>query len=100
MQAAPVLRRLADELVAEANVPIGRMLGAGLALPVRFGVGAITNAGPTTLQDWDEVDGQRHIEQALGLPVLIENDAMAASDRRRLHGGRPDDRELCLPVHG
>src|ERR1700744_5200698 len=40
--AAPVLRRLADELAAEARIEPSRLLGAGLALPVRFGVGAIT----------------------------------------------------------
>ncbi|MGC4075347.1 MAG: ROK family transcriptional regulator [Nibricoccus sp.] len=84
--AAPALRRLADELIEEAGVPASRLLGAGVALPVRFGVGAITTAGPTTLPGWDDPDARQHIAEALEQPVQIENDAMAAAIGERLHG--------------
>lgn len=84
--AAPALRQLADALIEEAGVPASRLLGAGVALPVRFGVGAITTAGPTTLPGWDDPDAKRHIAEALEQPVQIENDAMAAAIGERLHG--------------
>ena len=84
--AAPILRRLADELAAEARIDTARLLGAGLALPVRFGVGAITTAGPTTLPGWDAPEIRAHFSRMLGQPVLIENDAMAAAIGERLHG--------------
>ncbi|WP_454816055.1 ROK family transcriptional regulator [Labrys neptuniae] len=84
--AAPALRQLADALIEEAAVPASRLLGAGVALPVRFGVGAITTAGPTTLPGWDDPDARRHIAEALEQPVQIENDAMAAAIGERLHG--------------
>ncbi|MGJ4857646.1 ROK family protein [Labrys sp. La1] len=84
--AAPALRQLADALIEEAGVPASRLLGAGVALPVRFGVGAITTAGPTTLPGWDDPDARRHIAEALEQPVQIENDAMAAAIGERLHG--------------
>lgn len=84
--ATPALRRLADELTSQAGIPSSRLLGAGVALPVRFGVGAITTAGPTTLPGWDDPDARQHIAEALGQPVQIENDAMAAAIGERLHG--------------
>ncbi|MGO4337977.1 ROK family protein [Labrys sp. KB_33_2] len=84
--AAPALRQLADALIEEAGVPASRLLGAGVALPVRFGVGAITTAGPTTLPGWDDPDARRHIAETLEQPVQIENDAMAAAIGERLHG--------------
>lgn len=85
-RAAPALRQLADALIEEAGVPASRLLGAGVALPVRFGVGAITTAGPTTLPGWDDPDARQHIAEALEQPVQIENDAMAAAIGERLHG--------------
>ncbi|MDQ0392329.1 ROK family transcriptional regulator [Labrys monachus] len=88
--AAPILRRLADELAAEARIEPSRLLGAGLALPVRFDVGAITTAGPTTLPGWDGPDMRLHLSRTLGQPVLIENDAMAAAIGERLHGAARD----------
>lgn len=84
--AAPALRRLADELIGEAAVPPSRLLGAGVALPVRFGVGAISTAGPTTLPGWDDPDARQHVSEVLEQPVQIENDAMAAAIGERLHG--------------
>jgi len=55
-------------------------------VPVRFGVGPISTAGPTTLPGWDESDLASRLSATLGLPVLIENDAMAAAIGERLHG--------------
>lgn len=77
---------LMDELIGTAGVGRERILGAGLALPVRFNVGPITTAGPTTLPGWDDPMARERIAAAIGLPVLIENDAMAAAIRERLSG--------------
>ena len=85
-EAMPVLRAFAERLIGEAGIPLARVLGAGLALPVRFDVGPISTAGPTTLPGWDEPQVPGRLAAELGLPVLIENDAMAAAIGERLHG--------------
>ena len=84
--AVALLPSLARELMAAARVAPERGLGAGLALPVRFGVGSITTAGPTTLPGWDDPTATERISKALALPVLVENDGTAAAIRERLAG--------------
>ena len=84
--AVAILPGLARDLMAAARVAPERGLGAGLALPVRFGVGPITTAGPTTLPGWDEPTAVARISKALALPVLVENDGTAAAIRERLAG--------------
>lgn len=90
------LRVMTASLLEQGSVSPDRVLGAGLALPVRFGVGTITTAGPTTLPGWDEPEVGRRISKAIGLPVLIENDAMAAAIKERLGGAA---REIESFIH-
>lgn len=95
-EAATALAGMAPRLLAKAGVADRRVLGAGVAVPIRFGVGPITNAGPTTLPDWDGTAAAR-IGMALGLPVLLENDAMAAAVGERMNGlGREIDSYVYL----
>lgn len=81
-----LLPQLARRLMVEAKADRALVLGAGLALPVRFGAGTISTAGPTTLPGWDDPDAAEKIERALGMQVFIENDAMAAAIGERLSG--------------
>ncbi|MEJ1267366.1 ROK family protein [Pantoea ananatis] len=55
------------------------MIGAGIAMPTRFQRGvAPLHLAPEVLS-WDEPGLFESIQQALGCPVLIENDANAAA---------------------
>jgi predicted NBD/HSP70 family sugar kinase len=97
--AVATLPGLAGDLIASAGVAPERILGAGLALPVRFGVGPITTAGPTTLPGWDDPTASARISKALALPVLVENDGAAAAIRERLAGvAQQIDSFVCLFV--
>lgn len=97
--AAAALCRMVPRLVARAGAADRRILGAGVAVPIRFGVGPITSAGPTTLPDWDS-GAAAAIEDALGMPVLIENDALAAAIGERMNGiGREIDSYVYLLVN-
>ncbi len=97
--AVSILPALARELVAMGRVSPDRGLGAGLALPVRFGVGAITTAGPTTLPGWDDPTALERISKALAMSVLVENDGTAAAIREKLAGVAHDlDSFVCLFV--
>ena len=78
----PVLERivgLGRELLARAAAqkePVQR-IGIGCAGPVDLKAGKVFN--PPNLPGWSEVSLVRHIESALGLPAVLENDANAAA---------------------
>jgi glucokinase len=78
----PVLGRivgLGRDLLARAaaqKVPVQR-IGIGCAGPVDLEAGKVLN--PPNLPGWSEVSLVRHIESALGLPAVLENDANAAA---------------------
>ncbi|WP_448650455.1 ROK family transcriptional regulator [Pseudomonas fluorescens] len=66
--------------------PVGRFLGVGIALPGPFSVEGMTAVGPTAMSGWDDPAIPARLQQATGLPVLIENDATAATMGERLYG--------------
>ncbi|WP_397459607.1 ROK family protein [Pseudomonas asplenii] len=66
--------------------PDGRFLGVGVALPGPFSVEGMTSVGPTAMSGWDDPQIPTRLQQAVGLPVLIENDATAATMGERLYG--------------
>ncbi|NWB26044.1 ROK family transcriptional regulator [Pseudomonas gingeri] len=66
--------------------PEGRFLGVGVALPGPFSVEGMTSVGPTAMSGWDDPLIPTRLHQAVGLPVLIENDATAATMGERLYG--------------
>ncbi|MEI8189941.1 MAG: ROK family protein [candidate division NC10 bacterium] len=78
----PVLERivrLGRDLLARAAAqkePVQR-IGIGCAGPVDLKAGKVFN--PPNLPGWSEVSLVRHIESALGLPAVLENDANAAA---------------------
>ena len=70
---------LGRDLLARAAAqkePVQR-IGIGCAGPVNLEAGKVFN--PPNLPGWSEVSLVRHIESALGLPAVLENDANAAA---------------------
>ena len=78
----PVLKRivgLGRELLARAAAqkePVQR-IGIGCAGPLDLKAGKVFD--PPNLPGWSEVSLVKHIESALGLPAVLENDANAAA---------------------
>ncbi|MFN3225686.1 MAG: ROK family protein [Hyphomicrobiales bacterium] len=66
-----------------------RILGAGVVMPGPFGSTGLSGA-PSDLPGWAHIDAQSHLENALGLPVTIENDANAAAMAERVLGVAQD----------
>ncbi|WP_223427557.1 ROK family transcriptional regulator [Tateyamaria pelophila] len=72
-------------------VPIAkdRMLGAGIVMPGPFGVTGVSGVG-SDLHGWQHVDPEALFSNAVGLPVVLSNDANAAAMAERLHGVAKD----------
>ncbi|WP_342238859.1 ROK family transcriptional regulator [Inquilinus sp. OTU3971] len=94
----PCLRREIDALLASAGVTRAAILGAGVVMPGPFGIEGLSSVGPTAMPGWLTIDAAAFLGEAIGMPVLVENDATAAAVGERLHGVARDLRDFCL-VH-
>lgn len=77
--ATPLVTSLFDELLKTAQIPLKKVLGVGVALPARFGIGTISTEGPTGLPGWNDPLTRAAFAQNLNVPIFIENDAVAAA---------------------
>lgn len=82
---ADAVSRLCDAARAHAGVPEDRLLGAGVVMPGPFGSTGLADS-VTDLPGWHGIDPQPFLEQALGRPVRVENDANAAAIAERISG--------------
>ena len=85
-QSTPLILSMIEELVSEAKIERAKILGAGIALPTRFGLGTISTEGPTGYPDWNNAEARTEFSKSLGLSVFIENDAVATAIFERMHG--------------
>lgn len=83
--AVPQMAQAVRELRRRSRVDWSRVLGAGLAMPGPFNAAGRSLMGPTSLPGWADPDVAA-IGQAIGLPLLLENDAKAAAIGEHLHG--------------
>ncbi|WP_397453023.1 ROK family protein [Pseudomonas sp. NA-150] len=74
----------------QQQLSAGRFFGVGIALPGPFNVEGMTAVGPTGLSGWDDPTIAARLNKELGVPVLIENDATAATMGERLYGVASD----------
>lgn len=73
------IQALVDRAIAMAHLDRERMVGVGVAITGYFiGEGAKVNP-PLPLDDWAFQPIDRHLHQALGVPVWVENDGSAAA---------------------
>ncbi|WP_198168401.1 ROK family transcriptional regulator [Herbidospora yilanensis] len=77
---------LVDEVLAESQVPPGRVLGVGLAAPGPLDQNRGLIVAPPQLANWTRVPVQRMLAEATGLPVTLDNDATAAAVAERWSG--------------
>ena len=72
-------------ILRQGGVPGDRVLGAGVVMPGPFGRTGLSGAGSELPVIYD-VSPQDWLEDTLGLPVAIENDANAAAIAERVSG--------------
>ena len=84
--AVKILSRILSDLRLEKPDKADKLMGIGLAMPGPFNVAGITSVGPTTLPEWTDSQVARWMEEQLGVPVVVENDASAACVGESLFG--------------
>lgn len=76
---------LCNRIIAASRTPKDRILGAGVVMPGPFGRTGIDGTG-TELDTWQDTPPDTWFAEALGLPVVVENDANAAAMAERITG--------------
>lgn len=80
------LRRLQGRLLDRAAIDRDRLIGAGVGFSAYFVGDPPRFSPPPLLASWDRVDMVAVIGEALGLPVVFDNDATAATVHESLLG--------------
>ena len=76
------LRRAIDltrETVQRAGVDFARVVGLGVGVPGPLNFGTGTVVAPPIMPGWDGVPLRLRLEQTLGIPVYVDNDANLAA---------------------
>jgi predicted NBD/HSP70 family sugar kinase len=76
------------------------MLGVGAVMPGPFEIEGLPSAGPGTLPGWHGIDAATVLSEAIGEPVIVENDATAAAVGERLHGAGRAIEDFCFVYFG
>ncbi len=79
------VRAISGAVTKKAKVSAARCLGAGIVMPGPFGPTGLTGAA-SDLPIWRDVSPRDWFSDALGLPVVVENDANAAAVAERVSG--------------
>lgn len=74
-----------DSIVRQSRVPADRVFGAGLVMPGPFGRTGLSGTG-SEFPIFHDVAPRAWFEEALGVPVVIENDANASAIAERVSG--------------
>ena len=75
-------------------------LGVGVVMPGPFDIKDKALAGPGTLPQWQGIDAAELLSDAIGEPVIVENDATAAAVGERLHGAGRATEDFCFLYFG
>lgn len=95
----PAIEAAARAFVAEAGVPWDGIAGVGVGIPGPVGRERHGTIAPTYMQGWQGVDIQRRLEEQLGLPVLLDNNAiLGALGEQRFGAGRDVNDMLYVRV--
>ena len=92
----PQLRRDVATLLRQQKGRRRAPLGVGVVMPGPFDAARPRSLGPTELPDWGGIDVAAAVEAALGIPVMVGNDATAAAVGEMLHGAARGFRDVCL----
>jgi predicted NBD/HSP70 family sugar kinase len=67
--------RLVEKVMAEAQVGRDRVIGVGMGVPGPINLATRSVGSSSILPSWIGIDGAAAMEERLGLPVQVENDA-------------------------
>lgn len=102
LQPRAMASRIGEE-VARLRATLGRpapTLGVGVVMPGPFYITDARLAGPGTLPQWQDIDAAELLSEAIGEPVIVENDATAAAVGERLHGAGRAIEDFCFIYFG
>lgn len=85
-QVVKTMAELIADVLAEAGVPRGKVLGLGLATPGPIDQERGMVVAPPQLAHWTRVPVQHMLSDATDLPVTLDNDATAAAVGERWSG--------------
>jgi len=80
------VKRLAAGLARKERAGADKLWGAGVVMPMLFENGAAVAFGPTSMPAWQDVPIVATLSAAMGIPVVVENDATAAAVGEQFHG--------------
>ncbi len=92
------VKQAADETLGTLKGKTPPVLGAGIVMPGPFGRVGLT--GKAELSGWDDVNPQQLFEEALGVPVQVENDATAAAIAEQMTGMAEGLQTYCFIYFG
>ncbi len=90
---------LRDASLAAASVDPDRLLGAGVVMPGPFDETGVSGQG-SELPGWQNTAPQDVLSDALGLMVVVENDANAAAMAERVAGSAKDFSDYVFVYFG
>lgn len=88
------------QIVARSQVPPDRILGIGVATPGPIDAGGGFVVDPPNLPGWRTVPLREELEEGTGLPVIIDNDATAATVGERWAGGEQRAADMAFVYIG
>lgn len=97
---AKLLQTLQRKALSKAGVAESTLLGAGIVMPGPFGRVGLSNVGQLAWLGWEKTDPQQLFEDALGIPVKVENDAIAAAIGERVCGTATDMKHYAFIYFG
>ncbi len=82
----PVLATIVAIVARLRRAYPAQLMGLGVVMPGPFGIAGLSGVGPTTLTGWTDLHVADHLTTAVGVPVLVDNDANAAAVGEFLFG--------------
>ena len=82
----PLIESAVRALMAENDFPAHRVWGAGIVLPALVRRGDPTALGPTSVPEWQDFPLAARLQERLGFPILVDNDATAGAIGELLFG--------------
>ncbi|PSK91366.1 putative NBD/HSP70 family sugar kinase [Murinocardiopsis flavida] len=94
------LVRAVHQIVERSGVPADRVLGIGVATPGPIDPGGGLVVEPPNLPGWHSVPLRESLESGTGLPVVLDNDATAATIGERWAGGEARSADMAFLYFG
>lgn len=98
--AVPAIEIAISLAITTSNRDRVQLLGVGIVMPAPFGASGQGERDYAVLPEWDGINIQEVFEDALGCPVIVENDATAAAISERVTGAASSIDNFCFIYFG